>query len=196
MVYQYVVILKRNSNRYIDRFSVLLCLLSILAFVFEQIQAGKFNILFSFISLVLATGIVINTYTSLKKKKPVRYRFLLMLSGVCWIAMPWLQWLSISFFLLSFLEYQAKYPLEIGFTPEQVVINSLFKKKYAWSEFNNVILKDGLLTLDFKNNRIFQKETVEDDEPDAEEDEFNTFCKTQLGRESREVGKSGSPEVG
>jgi hypothetical protein len=181
MVYLYVVILKRNSNRYIDRFSVLLCLLSILAFVFEQFQAGKFNFLFSLTALVIATGLVINGYTALKKKKAVRYRFLLLLSGICWIAMPWLQWLSISFFLLSFLEYQAKYPLEIGFTAEQVVINSLIKKKYAWAEFNN---------------RIFQKETVEDDEPDAEEDEFNTFCKTHLGLKRREVGKSESPEVG
>ena len=54
---------------------------------------------------------------------------------------------SLLFFLLSLLEYQAKHPLEVGFSQEQVVINTLFKRTYGWKDFNNVILKDGLLTL-------------------------------------------------
>ena len=38
--------------------------------------------------------------------------------------------------------------------------------------FNNVVLKDDLLTLDFKSNKLLQRETI-DEEGDAEEDEFN-----------------------
>jgi hypothetical protein len=38
------------------------------------------------------------------------------------------------------------------------------------------------LTLDFKNNTIFQKEVLDDDEPDADEDEFNKYCREQLSR--------------
>jgi hypothetical protein len=56
----------------------------------------------------------------------------------------------------------------------------LFKRKFRWSEFNNIILKDGLLTLDFKSNRLLQKEVLDDDDPDADEDEFNAYCREKL----------------
>jgi len=43
-----------------------------------------------------------------------------------------------------------------------------------------VILKDGILTLDFKDNKLIQKEVLDDDEPEAEEDEFNEYCQSKL----------------
>ena len=45
--------------------------------------------------------------------------------------------------------------------------------------FSNVILKDSVLTLDFKNNKFFQ---VEIDSATANEDAFNTFAKAQLAK--------------
>ena len=47
--------------------------------------------------------------------------------------------------------------------------------------FNNVVLKDGLLTLDFKSNRLMQREVADDDdEDDADEEEFNAYCRSRL----------------
>jgi hypothetical protein len=43
-----------------------------------------------------------------------------------------------------------------------------------------VILRDGLLTLDFRNNILIQKEVLEDEEPDADENEFNDYCRSKL----------------
>jgi hypothetical protein len=43
-----------------------------------------------------------------------------------------------------------------------------------------VMLRDGLLTLDFKDNTLIQKEVLDDDEPDAPEDEFNEYCRSKL----------------
>jgi len=78
------------------------------------------------------------------------------------------------------MEYQAKYPLEIGFSDEEILRNTLIKKKYRWSDLNNVILKDGLLTIDFKNNKLFQKEALDEEEMDAAEAEFNAYCQQRL----------------
>ena len=50
---------------------------------------------------------------------------------------------------------------------------------YNFFNFNNIVLKDGLLTLDFTNNKIYQKE-IESEYSSAEEKEFNEFCNTQL----------------
>jgi hypothetical protein len=181
MIYQYVVTLKRNNDKYIDNFSILLCFISIISFVSEQIKNKQINYLFIIASVILFAGICLNLYNKLSQKKIVRYRYLLFAAGICWLMMPYLQWFCVPFFLLSFLEYQAKYPLEVGFTNEQVVINTLFKRKFTWIDFNNIILKDGLLTLDFKNNTLFQKEAIEDDEGEADEDEFNDYCRERLG---------------
>jgi hypothetical protein len=45
-------------------------------------------------------------------------------------------------------------------------------------------LNGGLLTIDFKNNQLLQLETDddEDDEYDVEDEEFNNYCLTQLGK--------------
>jgi hypothetical protein len=179
MHYDYVVVLKKSSDRQIDFISIFLCILSIAGFVYEQTRSAHFSFPFTLISILIATGIVYNLFFVKKDISP-RYKYLLFLSGITWIAMPYLQWISIAFFFLAFLEYQAKHPLEVGFTNDEILINTLIKRKFAWCDFNNIILKDGLLTLDFKSNTIFQKETLDDDEPDADEDEFNDYCKQRL----------------
>ena len=94
--------------------------------------------------------------------------------------MPYFQWLVFLFIILALLEYQAKYSIEIGFSDNEIVINSLFKKRYSWKDFSNIVLRDGLLTLDFTNNRILQREVEDDEDDDADEDEFNDYCNKQL----------------
>ena len=47
-----------------------------------------------------------------------------------------------------------------------------------WSQLTNVIKRDDLLTLDFKNNRLMQVQIINAD--DVPENEFNQFCRAQL----------------
>ena len=47
---------------------------------------------------------------------------------------------------------------------------------YHWNEFSNIILKDGLLTLDFKNNKLLQV-TIDETKMAVDENEFNEFCR-------------------
>lgn len=179
MDYDYVVTLKKSSDRQIDIISIFLCFVSVLAFVFEQFRDSKFNYAGSLFAMIIAGGVLFNLFF-VKTERTVRYKNLLFLAGVYWIMMPYLSWVSILFFFLAFLEYQAKHPLEVGFTKDEIVINTLIKRKFSWSSFNQIMLKEGLLTLDFKNNKVFQKETLDDEEPDADEEEFNDYCRKQL----------------
>ena len=50
-------------------------------------------------------------------------------------------------------------------------------KKYHWSELSNVIIKDNLLTIDFKSNKLMQGEIVSHE---INETEFNAFAKRNL----------------
>lgn len=181
MKYQYVVILKKDGERAADRFSILLCFCSAVIFGYTQIKSGHPDIyLYAFIALILA-GLVYNAVRHRRNKK-VRYKYLILLTALGWFGMPVLPWIGILFLVLAFLEHQAKRPLEIGFDRDRIVINSLIRQRHDWSVFNNILLKDGLLTLDFKNNRLLQKEIADDDEDDDEvdEEEFNAYCRGRL----------------
>ena len=198
MRYQYVVILKKKSERASDAFSVLLCLFSALSFLLNALRdthtdrlthAGPTTaphfptsaILSGSLALLLLSGIAFNLLTRRKGGAGVRYRYWLLIAAIGWIGTTPTPWVGAFFFLLAFLEYQTKRPLEIGFDHDRVVINTLIKRRFDWSMFNNVILKDGLLTLDFKDNRLLQREIADDDEEDdADEDEFNAYCRSRL----------------
>lgn len=53
---------------------------------------------------------------------------------------------------------------------------SFSEKKYDWSTFYNVIVKDNILTLDFKNNKVLQLEL----EGNIPEKDFNQFCSGKI----------------
>ncbi len=68
------------------------------------------------------------------------------------------------------------------FSPEGVNLTRVFKTViFSWAQMENVILKDNLLTIDFKTNKIIQVEIVETARM-VDEAEFNLFCKEQLSR--------------
>ncbi len=57
-----------------------------------------------------------------------------------------------------------------------VTIKKLFSTTlYKWSEISNVVLKDNLLTLDFKNNKLIQV-AVDEKHTTTNEQEFDEFC--------------------
>jgi hypothetical protein len=179
MVYQYVVTLKNTSRKYIDTFSLLLLTISALLFLREQYFFPKVNIAYLLCGIGIAAIIGWNKYQQKKNNQTVYYNSALFITAIGWIVMPYLNWLFIPFALLGLFERQAKMPLEVGFTDNEIAINTLIRRRYKWSDFNNIILKDDLLTLDFKNNRLLQRETI-DEEGDAEEDEFNDYCREKL----------------
>ena len=181
MRFDYVVTLKKVDEKYIDLMNLFLCLFAVVAFAYEQLNHGHLSLLLSMGAALVFFGLAANLLATWKKKT-IRYKNLLFVAGIFWLGMPHLQWIGVVYFALELLQHQAKRPLEIGFSDGLVEVNSLPKRKYRWSDFNNVVLKDGLLTLDFKDNRLFQKETQEDEDDDADEDEFNAYCSRQLNQ--------------
>jgi hypothetical protein len=180
MIYQYVVTLKNKFRDTIDRFSMLVCGVSALLFLEAYFSGSEKLMILVLGGVLVVLLIVFNAYRLFQQKKRVRFNYLLMLTGLVWAGMPVYPWLSIPLIVMGLIEHQAKKDLEIGFSDEEIVFNSIPRKHYSWNEFTNIVLKDNLLTLDYANNRLFQRETVDDDEDDCEEDEFNTYCRERL----------------
>jgi hypothetical protein len=183
MVYQYVVTLKNNSHRYIDIMGLILSLFSVACFLHALIYSGYASLAY-LLGAGFVTGMVIWNQYRIARKKKVYYSRALLIAALVWMKMPYFQWLAFVFIILTLLEYQAKHAVEIGFSDKEIIINSLFKKRYRWNQFNNIILKDSLLTLDFTSNRLLQREIEDDEESEADEDEFNDYCRQQLNKQS------------
>jgi len=62
-----------------------------------------------------------------------------------------------------------------------IIYPSIPVKKIQWNMLNNVMIKDNLLTIDFKNNKLIQQQ-IDDINSIINEKEFNDFCLHQLNK--------------
>jgi hypothetical protein len=67
---------------------------------------------------------------------------------------------------------------EVFVEKTRITYPSFPKKMINWNELQNIVLKDGILTIDFRNNKVIQQELEEDDS--VNEKDFNEFCRQQL----------------
>ncbi|MGI8581762.1 MAG: hypothetical protein ACR2KX_06195 [Chitinophagaceae bacterium] len=87
---------------------------------------------------------------------------------------PWLWIIDSILFVLSTIALQKA---SFHFSSKLIEKRNIPFKKYTWDQFSDVVLKDNILTLDFKNNKLLQAEIAS---TNISEDAFNTFAKEQL----------------
>lgn len=179
----------------------LLFIINAIAFTalgFTGISISKKLILFTAAAILFVYALYHWKY---KKKKDKSYITIYLLVAVIWIAETPYYYFSILFFILLFFQFRMENNALISFSTSEIKIKRFFLSEYKWTAFNNIILKDGLLTLDFTNNKIMQVEpdwtepylfaNQQGGELDAYEDvagedypklegEFNDFCNKQL----------------
>jgi hypothetical protein len=116
----------------------------------------------------------------LKNEKRRSYSRLTIFFVIVNIAAVFFKWWLAILLLPIYIFYRIttrKLPVIIG--NDIISYPSFPTRSIEWSELSNLILKDGLLTLDFKNNKIIQQ-LVDEDFQSPGEKEFNEFCKQRL----------------
>ncbi|MBX2931812.1 MAG: hypothetical protein KF781_07705 [Chitinophagaceae bacterium] len=114
-----------------------------------------------------------------KNKTSFLYKIGAVIVCIGWIKLSYF-WLAIvMIILLSIVEYIAK-DTTLIFNQSAIMLKAVLNKKYQWNELQNVVLKDGLLTIDFRNNKLLQLEI----DNLINEKEFNEFCQQQLTNQS------------
>lgn len=88
-------------------------------------------------------------------------------------------WMALGVISVAILYAISLRKLIVFVNPNQITYPSFPKKTITWNELSNIILKDDLLTIDFKNNKIIQQLTERTEHP-VNEKEFNDFCNKQL----------------
>ena len=90
-------------------------------------------------------------------------------------------WMALCVIIVATLYTISLRNLIVYVNPDQIIYPSFPKKILNWNDLNNIILKDGLLTIDFKNNKLAQAEVIKGDKDNAlNEQEFNDFCRNHL----------------
>ena len=89
-----------------------------------------------------------------------------ILAGVIMICLAFLFSISQREFTVKINQQSIRYP-------------SFPARHFRWTDLNNVVLKDGILTIDFKNNKLIQQH-IDANKPSPDEKDFNEFCMEQL----------------
>ncbi len=104
-------------------------------------------------------------------------------ASLIYVVISWLiimYWLPAMVSFLLWLFYNiSRRPLLVTFSEESISYPSFPRKNLDWKQLSNTVLKDDLLTIDFKNNRILQQ-LIEKTAKSIDEKEFNDFCRIQL----------------
>lgn len=187
--YEYVITTKIPDYKRIDGISQLLLFLAIIVFVFSSLQNWHSASTSPVIRLIAAAFIAIYwlycRIIATKKDRIPYYRIGFSIAVIGWLTLfsvsKWAIVIAVFYLIAAFLERQVKFPEEIGVDKSGVTFNSFPKKHHSWSELNNLLIKDNMITIDYKNNKIYQKE-IEFDVSDDIENEFNQFCSQQLSK--------------
>ncbi len=181
--YDYIIVLKKKPFELIDTISKLMLLLALAAFVFDSFSTfynhnTKISTSVAWLLVCISTAVagwwIFCGWQQGRGLIPY-YRFALMFAAWGWISLPGGKLIAMVYLVACFLEKPVKVSPEVAFDDEEIVINSFPKQTFQWDAVNNVVLKDGLLTIDLKNNKVIQKEVDAQISPEIEA-EFNRFC--------------------
>ncbi len=174
---QFEIILKNDKVKSYRFFALLLVILNLAIFLFLLSYDSK---RYEASAALLLTGIYIfiRLYIG-KKNSPNNYldEIIFFVLAGSWIG---LQNYLIAFFcvLLGILYHLSLQKLKFVFNSTVVQKLNFPKNYFTWDLFTNVMIKDKILTLDLKNNKLMQMEI--DQEETINEVQFNEFARKQI----------------
>ncbi len=181
---QFEIILKNDKRKHYNRIAFLFILINLVLFIYLAFTAAEKNYRSSSalgaILIVLLLGIDFFLQRT-RQNKGFPYRIAaatLIIFFTWWQLNNW--WIGILCAVLGFLYQVAIRPLPVIVNKYFIRYPSAFSRKIKWEECLNVILKDGLLTIDLKNNHILQQPVEENNS--INEAEFSDFCRQQMNK--------------
>jgi hypothetical protein len=182
IVYDYVVVLRNDHIHFIEKTGWLLTFLIIMLLVFSIYTTANSTLLY--VCLIITLSLFISNWIEKRKKKNILFKPILITGGLgLSIASSLPVIIGILIIISGLIEKIILQKREFGFSKNIIQENGIFGKKINWGELNRVILKDDILTIDYKNNKLIQVHTdnEDDDDYEVEADEFNAYCQNRLG---------------
>jgi hypothetical protein len=183
---QFELILQNEKRRSYDQLAILFFILSSICMAIALLYFDPQKIIYTSKFYWILIPIALHTYPMillLQKKTSSFFRNFILsifLIPILWALIGyWWAGIATVFFVMLYKISQQE--LRIIFN-ETAIKNNFFPfRSHQWNDLNNVILKDGLLTIDFKSNKLIQQQIGENN-TSLNEKEFNDFCQQQLNK--------------
>jgi len=178
----FTIILKNEKLTSYNRLALFILLIHLLFFTGELLKApSDVNTVVPIAGMIISLiGFGFNIKSVSKNNKPlVPFVLIFIALAVVWVMLTNL-WPPLTMLVLAFLDVHVRKKITVIFSDDGIVINTFPSKKYQWAQLGNVILKDRILTLDFKDDRLIQTEIAEESWK-IHEGIFNEFCNEHLG---------------
>jgi len=174
---QFEIIIKNEKIKSYRTIAFILLLLNITVFLL-MLFYDAYRYQAASAILLLAIYIFMRIYF-IRKNQQGNYldQVLIFVLAGCWFGLQ-NYYVVAALVFIGILYHLALQKIQILFTPKKITKLNFPQKDYEWNTLNNVIIKDSILTLDFKNNHLFQAE-IEKSE-NVNEKGFNSFVQTQL----------------
>ncbi len=181
MKQEYQFYFLNDRYKYSLLFKWVFVVVNIIAMTFISFKSNKTGgYLFCLGILVL---LVIDFFTTKKREININQKFEFDLL-LWWVVFYWVifeqYWIAAACFLVFLAYLSQKKFFKIFFSASNISLNSFPKKSISYTQLQNIVLKDGLLTIDFKNNKIIQASIITSLPTVDDEASFNQFCQQKL----------------
>ncbi len=177
---KFELILENKKRGYYHNLALFIIVLNIAVFAILAFYTTENGVFWKCISAFMAIAVIFALEWFLKKQQ---ITFNAANAALLYIAFNWIilsYWWAAAVSILLWLFYDvSRRQLLVSFSEKGIVYPSFPRRNLQWNELTNTILKDDLLTIDFKNNRIVQQ-LIEKTAKPVDEKEFNDFCRMQL----------------
>ena len=177
---RFELILKKEKQRSYVRFSWLIIIGNLAFFVYLSSLSGFTNIGPLFYVALAVIAIIVLHYSKEQRENPRLYiLFLIIILG--WINTRGYWWVAIPILIFMILDWIARRELIVKVFSDKILYPSWPSREIKWKELSNVILKDRILTIDFKSDKLIQQ-LIDENNTQIDEKEFNDFCRKQLNK--------------
>jgi len=177
---QFQFIIPNGKSKLYDRFAIFLFILNavVIAAFFTRSIPNDLQLYIGLAALALSVLAILYYFLHLSflKKSEVFLLSMLMIAFY-WTSIGY-WWIGLLMVILIMLYSRSQREMLIRINKEQVTYPSFPQKVIQWDQLNNIVLKDGLLTIDMKNNKIIQH--LVNDNGSVNEKAFNEFCQAKL----------------
>jgi hypothetical protein len=179
---EYFVILHNEKRKTYQRMAAFLLATTILLHIYVWLQtpfALSITIGLCTCILLAFAAIIISLYLPTTQYASPLFLLSFFTASAVWLLYGY-YWIVALFIVLIILYPLATKPIKITITENAISYPRWPYQKLAWTNVTNVVLKDGLFTIDFSSNKILQQHILETNVKN--ETEFNDFCRQQLNQ--------------
>lgn len=176
---KFELVLKNEKKKSYERITWLIIISNIALLILLSIKGVLSRGEIIAIIVMISLAVVLPLYVRSKNVK-IETSIIFIMLMTAWITTGY-WWMAVINFVFEIFQITALRNLIVTIKPDIVIYPSFPQRQIGWKELNNLVLKDGLLTIDFKNNKIIQQ-YVEEKSVTIDEKEFNEFCRQQLNK--------------